>query len=186
MTNLYKMKVMPASWKWEDDLSLLADALKCYELPPPGFQHACMQTELGSRSCDKALNTDPMRADFLFSSFIQQFEKLTGPNQTEILELLFSIACKTHEISSLPHRYIHNSLSAMRYLQSRSKSNILDGAARVFGNMRRDKSDSMFPTKRMPFGLLEYCINFYSSKSCSEVPACSSCNYESVSTGFIY
>ena len=65
-----------------------------------------MQTEWGS--CEKGLNTDLLRADFLLSSFIRQFEKLTGPNQTEALALLFSIACKYHEISSVPHRYIQH------------------------------------------------------------------------------
>ena len=150
-------------------LGSLSDALKHYQLPPPGFQNVCTQTE--QKSCDTECDTDPMTADFLLASFTEQFEQLTGQNQTDVLELLFSIACKTHGITAVPQHYIYNSLCAMQYLQSSNKSNILESTARVFGNMREDKSDTIFPMKRMPFGLLEYCINFYSSKSCSEVCA---------------
>ena len=119
--------------------------------------------------CDTGINTDPMTKEFSFPTFTEHFEQLPGYDQGEAFALFFVIACKSRGINPVPHRYIRNSLSAMSYLQSRKKCNILDGTAYVFGNLKADKSDSRFPTNRMPFGLLEHCINFYSANSSSEV-----------------
>lgn len=42
----------------------------------------------------------------------------------------------------------------MQHLHSNHKRNVLAGAARAFGVLRPDGSDSLFPTSRMPFGML--------------------------------
>ena len=148
-------------------LGSIDDALRHYKLPPPGFQYGFTQTE--QVTCDKAVNTHPVTLDFLIASLTHQFEQLIMQDQIEILELFFSSACKCYGMKILPHGYIKNSLSAMHFLQTRERSNILEGVAKVFGNMREDRSDSLFPTKRMPFGLFEHAINFYNAKSCAEV-----------------
>lgn len=88
---------------------------------------------------------------------------------SKLLESLFATACRGKGITSVPHGYIQNSLSAMHHLQAKGKSNILAGTAFVFGNMKPGQSESRFPTDRMPFGLFEHCINFYRADSINEV-----------------
>lgn len=64
---------------------------------------------------------------------------------------------------SVPSDFLGLSLRAMSQLQDSSKSNILHGLARGVGTLREDGSDSLIPIGRMPFGLLEYVIDFFQS-----------------------
>ena len=40
---------------------------------------------------------------------------------------------------------------------------------KCLGTMRPDGSDSLLPAKHMPFGLIQHCVNFFSSASQSTV-----------------
>lgn len=51
----------------------------------------------------------------------------------------------------------------MQYLRESNRSNILYGLACGIGKKRVDGSDSVFPVTRMPMGLVEYIINFFST-----------------------
>lgn len=63
-------------------------------------------------------------------------------------------------------------ISAMEYLQKTGRSNIFYNLARGVGTMREDGSDSRFPVKRMPFGLVEYTAKFFSSDNFQQVLVC--------------
>lgn len=63
-------------------------------------------------------------------------------------------------------------VSAMEHLESCGRSNVVYNLAKVLGRMRNDKSDSLLPAKRMPMGLIEHCVNFFSSSSIREVRTC--------------
>lgn len=60
-------------------------------------------------------------------------------------------------------------LHAMEYLHKNERSNIFYSLAKGIGMMRDDGSDSRFPVKRMPFGLLEYMAKFFSSDTFQQV-----------------
>ncbi|XP_064396992.1 uncharacterized protein LOC135343891 isoform X1 [Halichondria panicea] len=60
-------------------------------------------------------------------------------------------------------------LYAARAMSQLSVSNTL---AKGFGCMRADRSDSLFPTNRMPMGLLEFMANFFVSSESRKVPSC--------------
>ena len=57
-------------------------------------------------------------------------------------------------------------LYAARAMSQLSVSNTL---AKGFGCMRADRSDSLFPTNRMPMGLLEFMANFFVSSESRKV-----------------
>ncbi len=150
-------------------LGSVSAALKYFELPPPGFQHQSTQTEKPS-CCDCGMNTDAEITESL-PLLQKHFETLPECEQVQVLESLLSTVCTTQGVVPTPIGYIKNSLSAMHHLKSKHKSIVLASAAYVFGKMRPDHTDSRFPTDRMPFGLLEHCINFYSAQSISEYHA---------------
>lgn len=137
----------------------LGSVIAAYELPPPGFQDCHTQTT--------EVNTEEAMC-YSLGHIQKYFKQLSGHDQTKLLESLFATACKSSGITA-PHGYIEHSLSAMQHLQAKGKSNILAVAAYVFGNKRSDIADSRFPTDRMPFELLEHCINFYRADSINEV-----------------
>ena len=39
----------------------------------------------------------------------------------------------------------------------------------ALGTKRKDQTDSLLPSKRMPMGLIEHCVNFFCSSSIHEV-----------------
>ena len=68
--------------------------------------------------------------------------------------------------------YAADQLSGMQHLHSNHKRNVLAEAAQTFGVLRPDGSDSLFPTSRMPFGMLDYTISFFNASSRNEVCGC--------------
>jgi len=151
-------------------LGTLSAALRHYDLPFPGFHHQGVQTEQPLQH-DAGMMADLDHREFSLPLLEKQFENLPIKKQVATLETLFAITCTKLGILCLPTSYISNSLSGMHHdhLKMKGKSNVLTGAAYVFGSMRPNQSDSRFTTDRMPFALIEHCINFYSANSIREV-----------------
>ena len=59
----------------------------------------------------------------------------------------------------MPDDYLIYNANAMAYLKHNAHSNVLYNLARGWGTMREDGSDSRFPVKRMPIGLVCF-VNF--------------------------
>ena len=59
--------------------------------------------------------------------------------------------------------------SAMVRLAEKHRSNILYNLVKGISTMRRDGSDSRFPTQRMPFGLVEYSASFFIADDLNQV-----------------
>ena len=57
----------------------------------------------------------------------------------------------------------------MERLKLCSRSNVIYNLAKGLGMMRNDQSDSCFPAKRMPMGLIEYICNFFVSETLEQV-----------------
>ena len=148
-------------------LGSVANALREYDLPLSGLQHNCTQTDQVTVQNVSLQTTAFETSEQTLSQFTFFFEKLSSDKQIDILDDLFALCCRGH--FPAPSGYIRNSIVAMKHLRSRRKSNLLAGAARAFGMMRPDNSDSLFPVDRMPFGLLEYSINFFNAKTVNEV-----------------
>ncbi len=63
----------------------------------------------------------------------------------------------------VPSDFLELSLKAMKELRAVGRSNVLYGLAKVIGTKRPDSDESLLPLSRMPMGLLEHCVNFFSS-----------------------
>lgn len=57
----------------------------------------------------------------------------------------------------------------MVQLSRNNRSNILYSLAKGLGKLREDKKDSLFPTQRMPMGLVEHTVNFFVADDVNQV-----------------
>ena len=65
--------------------------------------------------------------------------------------------------------FLQLAISVMEQLQSSGRYNVVYRLSKVIGTKRKDQSDSLLPTKRMPMGLIEHCVNFFAASSIKEV-----------------
>ena len=81
----------------------------------------------------------------------------------------FSSILKHEYCLNVPQDYLELSVQAMLHLKQCDRSNILYSLAKGLGTLRPDGSDSKFPTKRMPAGLLQYMVEFFAADNLSQV-----------------
>ena len=74
----------------------------------------------------------------------------------DVLSRLFSAVVKSRSQISVHDNFLVLAGKGMAHLQHCHRNNVLYQLAKVLGMMRADKSDSRFPTKRMPMGLLNF------------------------------
>ena len=86
----------------------------------------------------------------------------------QLLQQLFQqlvISCGGHSFSSfVQHDFIETSLSAMKVLYEEGKHNLVYHISRCF-NREHEKAETRMPIDRMPFGLIDYNVRFFSSPS---------------------
>ena len=78
----------------------------------------------------------------------------------------FSSLLKDKYHLNVPQDYLELSVQAMLHLKQGDRSNIL---AKGLGTLKPDGSDSKFPAKRMPAGLLQHMVNFFAADNLSQV-----------------
>ena len=103
----------------------------------------------------------------LLSMFINQFvEKLTPSNSEKLLDDMFLTAAVHRGITSNPLSFASTSLNAMKLLQDSGKPNLISKWSRcIWGLDGKPKLDF----DRMPFGLIEYQIEFFSCTNVMQV-----------------
>ena len=62
---------------------------------------------------------------------------------------------------NIPEDFLLLTVETMKHLQASGRSNVLYKLAKGLGTVRPDGSDSLFPAKQMPMGLIEYNELFY-------------------------
>ena len=85
-----------------------------------------------------------------------------------VLSALFSELLLKRGIT-LPDDFLTYCVKAMQQLLKNNRSNVVYKLVKGIGTVRSDDSDSCFPCKRMPMGLLEYMADFFSSKRIQQV-----------------
>ena len=96
------------------------------------------------------------------SETISCLKCLDGEQLLSFAGELFSIVAERQQVH-VPTDFLPLSLSAMKQLESGGRSNILYGLAQGVGTTRADGSDSLFPTRKIITGLLEYSVNFFNA-----------------------
>ena len=76
---------------------------------------------------------------------------------------MFSKFAESHGGLSIPNNYLELSQKGMKRLKESKRVNVLCELAKGLGIMHPDGSDVIFPTERMPMGLLQYMVLFFNS-----------------------
>ena len=86
--------------------------------------------------------------------------------------MLFSrILSLQYATPTVPPDFLQLVASGMQHLHGAGRSNAIYLLAKALGTLRSDGSDSLMPAKRMPMGLIEYTINFFTTSSVQKVRA---------------
>ena len=97
------------------------------------------------------------------------FEQKEFVDVIAILDKLYLwVACKKG-ITSNPRSFIQLSLEAMKRLEDNDKVNLVFKFCQGLAQDRPDKSGPLIPIHRMPFGLLQHCIEFFTCTSVMQV-----------------
>ena len=94
----------------------------------------------------------------------ERIAKLSHDDQLQLIsQWLTNHASEVYGLS-IPSDFIVLTLAAMKHLQDAGRLNVIYDLVKGFGTKCPDGSDSYFPTKRMPMGLLQYMAQFFVAK----------------------
>ena len=91
-----------------------------------------------------------------------------------ITDQLYALVAEKMGLTSTVLGFVRLSLEAMRRLELNDKVNLVIKFCQGFANERPDKSGPLIPLHRMPFGLLQYCIEFFTCTNVMQVTLVSS------------
>ena len=97
------------------------------------------------------------------TSSLSMLEVLPADEKLRVISEMFCLYAANHYSLVVPSDYLALSLQGMKQLEVAGRHNVLYQLARGLGNMHPDGSDSVFPTSRMPMGLLQYMVDFFNS-----------------------
>ena len=101
--------------------------------------------------------------------------KASPPERMRIISVLFSECLQDQAVRIMPQDFLQLVVSCLNNFHDRKRSNVIYFLAKGIGTLRSDGSDTVFPLKRMPFGLVEYAANFFVAKSLQQVCSVSVC-----------
>ena len=105
----------------------------------------------------------------------QAFKKLTtlldNDELENLLNKLFLHLALSHNITSNPGNFCSLSIKAMELLKKNNKNNLVYKFALALCKTKPDTDEPVFPMDRMPFGLVEYQIEFFSCTHIRQVNA---------------
>ena len=117
---------------------------------------------------ETSTQTDPDVAIQMESQLLILPEAECLRSVTHLLQIVAAHS-SSHMSVTVPDDFLDLSLRAMSHLKRVGRSTVVYGLVRGLGEMRADQSDSRLPVLRMPMGLLEYVVSFYSSETLNQV-----------------
>jgi hypothetical protein len=108
-------------------------------------------------------------ANSLINVVIFLFDLLSNDDQLELTNNTFLMLANSFGIDSNPGDFVQLALNSMINLQSNNKSNLIYKCAYCIGTKRPGSSDTLFPLSRMPFGLVQFQIEFFSCTNITQV-----------------
>ena len=100
----------------------------------------------------------------------QALVALDASEQVAVLSELYSAYLRQHyNTQAVPSDFLELVARGMQHLHEKGRTNVIYSIAKAVGTMRSDGSDSLLPTARMPMGLIEYAVNFYTVSSVQKV-----------------
>ena len=140
-----------------------------FSSPTEAFNHYCPHglpsiSEPDPHTCCDGINFDVLLAD--------TFGKLAIADTTDqlcFISRLFQKYAKSRRGMIIPNDFLELSLSVMEHLNVAGRTNVVYNLVKCIGIKRPGEEESRLPLQRMPMGLLEYCVNFFSSSNLQQV-----------------
>ena len=107
----------------------------------------------------------PSSHQLWFLSALKLCNNIGRNEQFEVLTNTFATISK----QKVPADFLFLAAIGMQMLHDAGRSNSIYLLAKALGTMRRDGSDSLLPTKRMPMGLIQYVVAFFMASSVQKV-----------------
>ena len=105
------------------------------------------------------------------SKLILSCFRTISSNQTKVslLNSLFANTAENVGLNNCPD-FIEQSVAGMQRLKENDKANLIYKFAKCFGTLRNDESgECLMPMNRMPFGLVAYQIEFFTTHNAKQV-----------------
>ena len=119
----------------------------------------------GTSSSASQMQVSPPESVSIQQPFEACSKSLVALPPTEKLAVLTQLCCGICKCT-VETDFLQLAFCAMQHLKKNGRSNQL---CKCVGTMRSDGSDSLLPVNRMPTGLIEYVVNFYSAQTIAKV-----------------
>ena len=129
----------------------------------PSLNSVAVQTEFLESSV--AVQTEALEP----SSLIHLFSKLPVETHLQVLSGLFTSYLSVASSVSVPDDFLNHAAAAIVCLRKSGRTNVIYNLAKGIGTLRADKTDSRFPIKQMPMGLVEYIAQFFAEDNLQKV-----------------
>ena len=119
-------------------------------------------------NCDSQ-RKQQLTAEQVLTASWQLIKALPVHQQKAVLSNLFDLFVQASTTLAFVPNFIEFTVNGMTHLKACGRSNVIYLLAKSLGTLRPDGSDSLLPARRMPMGLIEYCINFFNATSVQQV-----------------
>lgn len=110
--------------------------------------------------------------NFNLAELLTNFLNKASVNALNVVEQLYLWLAQKMGISSSVLGFVELSLAAMQRSQANNKVNFVVKFCQCLAIDRPDKSGPLMPIHRMPFGLIQYCIEFFTCTNVMQVITC--------------
>ena len=114
-----------------------------------------------------------LEMDWITTHLVQLFEtwfkNASFQSCILVLNKCFDISSKKIGITTNVLNFPQLSLYAMKKLQDLEKSNTVYNLSKIISESRPDGSDSLMPLRRMPFGMVQFIMDFFASTNVMQV-----------------
>ena len=94
---------------------------------------------------------------------------ITDIDQVTMLDSTFKTVCLENGIGHPPEKFLTLSVQSMKTLQENGKPNVLLDFAKCLGTNKPDSNEPLLPINKMPFGLIQHQLQFFSATNVNQV-----------------
>ena len=128
-----------------------------------------MQSDVSLRDKEVTCAQPESEPDWNKESIVEILQQFSLESLLEVMSTFFTDYIDKKLNITIPEDFLTLSAKAMAQLKHNERSNVLYNLAKGLGTPRLDGSDSRFPAKRMPMGLVEYATNFFVADKMQQV-----------------
>ena len=162
---------------FEEGLPATPNSSSCTPSTPVSSQQSKMSIPLSpvfSHSPYQPSKNHTCHGDVIFS-IMKLLSSMTNKLRTQLIQHLFlhflSLQCHDDYKTFVPLDFLNLCCKSFNVLRENGKDNILYHLAKGLGTPREDGTGPRLPIHRMPFGLLNYNIRYFSSETVNKLKA---------------